>query len=411
LTRAASAGGLEQARPPRFVTPEDQGVAKPIYAVWELTLRCDQPCAHCGSRAGKARTDELSTEEAKDVGTALARLGCREVTLIGGEAYLRRDLPEIARHLVSSGLRVTMQTGGRAFTEARAAVLREAGIDAVGFSVDGPADAHDVLRGWKGSHAAVIRAMDVAVEAGFIVTANTQINRLNLHRLPETAALLRAHGAVAWQVQLTVPLGRAADHPDWIAQPYEIPAILDALAGIQEAAAKDAPPGKPIFNVVAGNNIGYFGPHELVLRSSPGLDQEHWRGCRAGQELIGIESDGTVKACPSLPTASYAGGNVRDLSLEQIWSATDELAFARDRTVDELWGFCKTCYYADTCRAGCSFTAHATLGKRGNMPFCFHRATTLARRGVRERLVHREPAPGVPFDHGRFDLVEEPLPS
>jgi len=24
----------------------------PAYVVWELTLRCDQPCAHCGSRAG-----------------------------------------------------------------------------------------------------------------------------------------------------------------------------------------------------------------------------------------------------------------------------------------------------------------------------------------------------------------------
>jgi radical SAM protein with 4Fe4S-binding SPASM domain len=396
-------------RPPRFAGPDDQGVPKPIYAVWELTLTCDQPCAHCGSRAGRARPRELSTDEAKEVGTALARLGCREVTLIGGEAYLRRDLPEIVRHLAAIGLRVTMQTGGRAFTPARAAELRAAGLDAVGMSVDGPADAHDVLRGWKGSHAAVIRAMDAGREAGLVVTANTQINRLNLDRLPETAETLRAHGAVAWQVQLTVPLGRAADHPDWIVQPYEVPAILEALAGIQRRAAEDTPSGQPIFNVIAGNNIGYFGPHELLLRSSPGLDEEHWRGCRAGQELIGIESDGTIKACPSLPTASYAGGNIRDVSLDQIWAEAPELAFARDRTADELWGFCRTCYYADSCRAGCSFTAHATLGRRGNMPFCGHRATTLARRGVRERLVHRAPAPGVPFDHGRFELVEEPL--
>lgn len=397
-------------RPPRIVGPDEQGVPKPIYAVWEVTLQCDQPCAHCGSRAGRARPSELSTAEAQDVGTALARLGCREVTLIGGEAYLRRDLPEIVRHLVSVGLRVTLQTGGRAFTPLRAATLRDAGVDAVGFSVDGPADAHDILRGWKGSHAAALRGMDAALAAGLVVTANTQINRLNLDRLPETADLLRAHGAVAWQVQLTVPLGRAADQPDWIVQPYEVPAIVEALAGIQRRAAEAARPGETVFNVIAGNNVGYFGPHELMLRSIPGLDEEHWRGCRAGQELIGIESDGTIKACPSLPTASYAGGNVRDLSLAELWSESKPIAFARDRTTDELWGFCGTCYYAEICRAGCSFTAHATLGRRGNMPFCFHRATTLARRGVRERLVHREAAPGLPFDHGRFDLLEEPLP-
>ena len=28
---------------------------RPIVAVWEITLRCDLACRHCGSRAGKAR--------------------------------------------------------------------------------------------------------------------------------------------------------------------------------------------------------------------------------------------------------------------------------------------------------------------------------------------------------------------
>jgi hypothetical protein len=26
--------------------------ARPLYAVWEVTLRCDLACRHCGSRAG-----------------------------------------------------------------------------------------------------------------------------------------------------------------------------------------------------------------------------------------------------------------------------------------------------------------------------------------------------------------------
>ena len=59
--------------------------------------------------------------------------------------------------------------------------------------------------------------------------------------------------------------------------------------------------------------------------------------------------------------------------------------------------------------AGCSFTAHCTLGKRGNNPFCYHRATTLASQGRRERLVRVEQADGIPYDFGRFDVVEEPL--
>ncbi len=73
------------------------------------------------------------------------------------------------------------------------------------------------------------------------------------------------------------------------------------------------------------------------------------------------------------------------------------------------WGT-QTCDYADVCRAGCSFTTHATLGRRGNNPWCYHRVSTLARQGRRERLVQVAAAQGQPYDFGRFEIVEEPLP-
>ncbi len=84
------------------------------------------------------------------------------------------------------------------------------------------------------------------------------------------------------------------------------------------------------------------------------------------------------------------------------------MRFARDRGTEELWGFCKTCYYGDVCRAGCSWMTHTTLGRRGNNPFCYHRVTELKKRGVRERLVPVERAPQLPYDHGRFEIREEP---
>src|SRR4051812_43782865 len=69
---------------------KDQRYA-PILCVWEITLRCDLACRHCGSRAGPARPDELSTAECLDLVRQLAELGTREIALIGGEAYLRED--------------------------------------------------------------------------------------------------------------------------------------------------------------------------------------------------------------------------------------------------------------------------------------------------------------------------------
>ena len=394
---------------PRLLREEDLEIARPVYAVWELTMKCDQPCEHCGSRAGHARPRELSTEEALEVARSLSRLGCREAVIIGGEAYLRPDVHEIIRALAKSGIRVIMQTGGRNFSRDRAAALRDAGLSAVGVSVDGPAKVHDRLRGNLGSHHAAIQALDNAWSVGLIVTANTQINRLNHDKLRETAAELRRHHVQAWQVQLTTPMGRAADQPDWILEPWRVVEVVDTLAAIQREAGADYRGGIP-FNVFANNNIGYFGPHEQVLRSRPGGPEDHWRGCQAGNLSMGIESDGTVKACPSLPTHPYAGGNVLDLPLERIWEDSPEVRFTRDRDASELWGFCKTCYCADVCRAGCSWTAHVTLGRRGNNPFCYHRVVQLRKKGIRETLVQRERAPNEPYDFGRFEIVEEPWP-
>jgi radical SAM protein with 4Fe4S-binding SPASM domain len=398
---------------PRELRPGDQGGARPIFTVWELTMKCDQPCQHCGSRAGHARAEELSTAEVLSVAASLADLGCREVALIGGEAYLRPDLHEIIAYLAGRGLRVSMQTGGRALTAERARRFREAGLMGLGVSIDGPAPVHDLLRGNAGSHEAALRALDAGREAGLVISANTQVNRLSYRLLRETVGELRAHGIESWQVQLTVPMGRAADRPEWIIDPWCVVEIIDTLASIQREAveafnAADPPARGVPFNIAVGSNIGYFGPHELTLRSRPGGREAHWSGCRAGIHVLGIESDGTVKACPSLPTAPYAGGNVRDLSLAHLWEHGEAIRFARDRALDELWGFCRTCYYADTCRAGCSFTAHCTLGRRGNNPFCYHRVSQLRRRGLRERLVATERALGEPYDFGRLELVEEP---
>ena len=396
-------------RSPRAIRPGDENT--PIYAVWELTMACDHACAHCGSRAARARPEELSAEEALEVARSLVEMGCREVTLIGGEAYLRPDIYAITELLAGEGIRVGMQTGGRGLTPQVARRLKDAGMKAVGVSVDGPEAVHDELRASKGSHRAAMAALENARAARLTTTSNTQVNRLNAHLLRESMAPLKERGVKVWRCQLTVPMGRAADRPEWILEPWRILEVLDTLAELQleearEAQAQGIPP-RHMFSIQLGNNLGYYGPHEVILRSRPGGETSWWTGCKAGQYTVGIESDGKIKACPSLPTAPYVGGNVRDRSIRDLWNNTPELAFTRDRDKSELWGFCGTCEYGETCMAGCSFTAHCTLGKRGNNPFCYHRAMTLKAQGKRERLVPVEAAGGLPYDFGRFEVIEE----
>ena len=126
-------------------------------------------------------------------------------------------------------------------------------------------------------------------------------------------------GATAWQIQLTVPMGNAADDPSLILQPYELASLMPEL-----------------FAMFRGRSRARLAAHSRqqhrVLRSLRGRMAKHFGassdvtgGCQAGRAGLGIEADGAIKGCPSLPTQSYVGGNIRDKPLSQIWKDSAEL--------------------------------------------------------------------------------------
>src|SRR5690606_33690119 len=258
-------------------------------------------------------------------------------------------------------------------------------------------------RGVEGSFAAALRAMEACREAGLRVYNNTQINRLSMPELPRLLETIAEHGSSAWQLQLTVPMGRAADEPEVLPQPYDLLELFPVLARLKPIADRM---GILMFR---GNNLGYFGPYESLFQSW--TPNGHYSSCGAGTTTIGIEADGTIKGCPSLGTDAWGAGNVRDAPLEQIWERGLPMRYTRERTVHDLWGYCRECYYADVCRAGCTWMSDMLLGRPGNNPYCHHRALEFSAKGLRERVEKVADAPGMPFDQGLFRIVEEPLGS
>ncbi len=375
---------------------------RPIYAVWEITLACDLACRHCGSRAGRDRPDELSTEECLDLVDQMADLGVKEVSLIGGEAYLRDDWVDILRRIRSHGMMALLTTGGRGLDPERCRAAAEAGLQSASVSIDGREATHDRLRGVKGSHASAMQAFDNLRAAGVKVSANTQINRLSMPEMPWILEDIIAAGVHSWQIQLTVAMGRAADEPDVLLQPYDLLELFPMLGDLKKRCDEAG------VRVWPGNNIGYFGPYESVLRGT--MPRGHMASCGAGRATLGIEADGAIKGCPSLPTEAWTGGNIRDASLRDIWERAEPLRYTRDRTVEDLWGYCRTCYYADVCRAGCTWTSFVLFGRAGNNPYCHHRALERQREGKREVVRKVSDAPGLPFDHGQFEVVIEDDP-
>jgi len=386
--------------PPRFLSADDRKGFVPVHVVWEITLACDLKCMHCGSRAGHKRPQELTTAECLEVVEALARMGTREITLIGGEAYLRPDWTEIIRAIRSHGMYCATQTGGRNFTPRRLEEAVKAGLNGLGVSLDGLAPLHDELRGVPGSFAQALDTLRRARAAGLNTSANTQIGARVMPDLPQLMETIIDAGAKQWQIQITVAMGNAVDHPELLLQPYRVLELMPLLARLYRECAERE------LLMEVGNNIGYFGPYEHVWRGF-GDERIHWSGCQAGQGIMALEADGTVKGCPSLATVGFAGGNVRELTPEQIWNGSKEIHFGRLRSVEDLWGFCRTCYYADVCRGGCTWTSHSLLGRPGNNPYCHYRALELEKNGLRERIVKIREAAPAPFAVGEFELITE----
>ncbi|HEY8377961.1 MAG TPA: radical SAM protein [Nannocystis sp.] len=372
---------------------------KPRLVVWEFTSACDQHCAHCGPRSGKRRADELSTEEALRLVDELAEAGVGEVTLIGGEAYLRPDVLVVIRRIRERGMTATMTTGGYSLTREIAEALVEAGIQSVSVSIDGLERCHDALRGRMGSFARAFAALRHLRAAGSQISANTQLNARTLPDLEGLLELLAPEGIHSWQVQVTMAHGAAADHPEILLQPYQ---MLELYEVLERLVARCEQLG---IRLMPGNSLGYFGPLEHRLRRTT-TTRGHYFGCQAGISGAGISSHGEVKSCPSLGEEG-TGGSWREHGFAALWERAPEIAYMRTRTRAELWGFCASCYYAATCMGGCTSITEPLLGRPGNNPMCHHRALELDRQGLRERLEPVRAAPGQPFDHGLFRLVCE----
>ncbi|MBI3181849.1 MAG: radical SAM protein [Myxococcales bacterium] len=384
-----------------------QGFSRGTYAVWEFTLKCNLACELCGSRAGSERRKELSTEEALEVARQLAEAGVKEVTLIGGEILLRNDWQQVVRALNDHGLLCSILTGGYGVSLTTARRMKAAGVAYAAISVDGMEATHDRLRGREGSWTSCFRTMEHFRSVDLPFCINSQLNRATGPDIPRLYEAIHAAGARGWMVQLTFPMGNAADHARELLQPCELLDLYPMLAVVFQRAHSEG------VGMSAGDNVGYYGPYELLFRNSmPTEEPSLWQGCQAGLYTVGVESDGIIKACSSLPTGGFSAGNIRRQPLRKILAKKEmrfNLGGGTRAGVAHLWGFCKRCEYGALCRGGCSATAYVFFNRRGNNPYCHHRALEQQRRGVRERVVPARKATGRPYDFGLWQLVEEPI--
>ena len=301
----------------------------PAAVQWIATNRCNLRCRHCLSSSGVADADELSTSEALDLVKEFADLPVGLLSVTGGEPLLREDVFEVLGRARSLGLQTSINTNG-ALVKTFERELCDAHLVSVNVSIDGLRNTHNSIRCSETSFDEAVEAMEILSSMGVIVSAVTTINRDNCAELNELFHIVATTGAVAWQLQATVPGGRAAANKRWCLAPGE-------WAGVRKFVAAK----RRCFNVFLASGVAWCGPDAPEVKDSPFF-------CAAGITTCTVAADGSVIGCFGWPK-HMSEGNVRERSFADIWY--NEFDRFRNAQYSEQ---CRGCGDFNVCHGGCS---------------------------------------------------------
>ncbi len=334
--------------------------------VWEITLGCCFACKYCGSGAdGRKRENELTTGECLDVVRQLQELGCRRVSLIGGEVFLRDDWDIIVSALTSVNIKVCIITNGFHFNDKYIVKLKETGVESVAVSLDGPREIHDKYR-QMGSYDRAVSAIDQLLESGIPVSVISTLNSENAEYLEEFLETVRKLGIFAWQLQACSPMGNAAK--SGLSYQFDFSQVIEFV----EKHMDEVP-----FVLGIAHNIGYHTESEGAIRGtkllqdeSEGTAADGFMGCTAGLSSIGIDSVGNVRGCESMYDDFFIEGNLRKKSLSEIWNDPESFAYNRKFHEGLLSGSCALCDKKNICAAGCRSYNYFVHGKLYESLYC-----------------------------------------
>jgi radical SAM protein with 4Fe4S-binding SPASM domain len=320
---------------------------KPVTAVWEITFACNMRCKHCGSSCDSFLPDELTTEEALALCDDIGKLGLRYLTLSGGEPFLRKDWHLIARRLRDNDVIPVIITNGWFIDEDIIEKAFWAEVSNIAISMDGLRKNHDFMRR-EGSFDRILRALRLLKEKNMSSSIVTCINKSNIKELPQLKDLLIENGVDSWQLQIAVAMGNLLDHPHLMIDPEQVDTIINFAFDTNKEGN---------ILVYLADCVGYYHDKEVEVRKMVSSDKSYdglWRGCPAGKYSFGIRCNGNIIGCTSIRDDSYLEGNVRDISLPEIWEAKDSFAWNRNLRKEDLSGFCRLCQYGTYCLGGCS---------------------------------------------------------
>ncbi|MBU3897216.1 MAG: radical SAM protein [Nanoarchaeota archaeon] len=297
----------------------------PIWACIEFTKRCNFNCIYCFAGEKTEGKNELTIEEYKTYFNKLKQLGFKQISLLGGEPLLREDFFEIARYAAEIGFVVHICSNGSLITKDNARKIKEAGITQVQMNLDHilPSE-HDRIRGFNGSYALLLKAIENLKEVGVPIIIATIAMKCNRTVIPEIFEFARKN-ADSYRIWDMLPAGTAINNQNEILSFNEYKNLNEELIKL----SKD-------------DNIMIRTADPLISL----LDSSIKHGaCPAGEKMMYTSALGDIHYC-SMDSKIF--GNMRKQPIENILNS-------EEFTSNILLKTCKKpdCKLITQCRGGC----------------------------------------------------------
>jgi len=331
----------------------------PVSVGWELTLECNMKCMHCGSFAGPIRKNELTTIEALGLCEQLSDLKSKYINFTGGEAILRKDWFEIGKRIKDLGMELSILSNALAIDNNIISIARKLEVYAFAISIDGgTSKTHDSIRGVNGSLNKCIEVLDLLKKENLPATVITTVHKGNIKELNQIKELI-FNKTKAWQIQIAVPIGRFPKN--LILSKKEFYSLAMFIASNRKKYSTKE------IAIMGAHSIGY---HSQILRNT--MVSPVWKGCQAGISVLGIQSNGNIKGCLSLPDSNFVEGNIKQTPLTEIWNDNKSFTFTRKFQIDELKDKCKECKFGKTCKGGCTTVSSSLTDMIHCDPYCLY---------------------------------------
>ena len=323
--------------------------ANPKIIAFEVTRKCRFNCIHCRANAtGSKIPSQLKTEQCKRILKAIADYAKCVIILTGGEPMERPDIYELAAYGNSLGDRIVLATCGYLINKDSAARLKESGVAAISFSLDGAtAKTHDAFRQAEGAYDAVIAASKIVCDAGIRFQINTTITKQNIGEIDTIANLAEQLGAYCFNPFILVPTGRAEHLKSQLLSADEYNRVLDRLLELKNKMPIE-------LRVTCGPQFARI----VHAASENRLPAMNVKGCLGAKQFGFISYRGDVQMCGFL---QISAGNLveNNYDFADIWD--NAVLFKDIRNLRAYKDNCGRCEYVGLC-GGCRARAYGITG-------------------------------------------------